>query len=219
MGHSDWGLWCCEVTTGETPLLSPWLLKGTGLLEVEVATLGFLSHLWAIQVQVPSHGLCWIVLQHKKHASEHCVRPAPLTRPGLSSLHVLGLSWNKIWEDLLPTTGAPPGHSHWGMLSSPWRCLLVGDMSQGGWPQLPCAGVSLCEYSPCNTLELSEGPWWEQTHLSWYGWLSDKSYHNPFNNILLSLWEEIALSSSLPSSERQTGYSSSSSTAADPSWS
>lgn len=45
MGHSDWVLWCCEVTTGETPLLSPWLLKGTGLLEVEVATLGFLSHL------------------------------------------------------------------------------------------------------------------------------------------------------------------------------
>lgn len=36
--------------------------------------------------------------------------------------------------------------------------------------------------------------------------LSDESYHNPFNDIFV-LWEEVALSSPLPRSERQAGYS------------
>lgn len=36
--------------------------------------------------------------------------------------------------------------------------------------------------------------------------LSGESYHNPFNDIFV-LWEEIPLSSLLPRSERQAGYS------------
>lgn len=45
--------------------------------------------------------------------------------------------------------------------------------------------------------------------------LSGESYHNPFNDIFV-LWEEVALSSPLPRSERQAGYSWSSSTISDP---
>lgn len=150
----------------------------------------------------------------RKHTSKGCRRLAPLTCPWAQQNAHPGLVPH--WSTGGSATWAPAGHGHWDAGGA--------EVKEPGHSQIVFKLASV--NAPCYALQLSEGLWWEQSltviFLSVTSVLSDENGHNLFfNNILFFLWEEIALSSSLSSSKRQAqfSWSSSLSTASDPSWS
>lgn len=148
VADTDQELWCYELTPGEVPLLTSWLISGTGLLEEEVTTLSSLSH-WCLAscpIAGPIMGL-------------GLGNPNPAVWGSISAKAVEG--WHHL--SLGPTecmSWAYPGCRMEIFVLLPVQELLLakdsgtqsmemaGGTRQGSSPHPHYIGVSLCEYSP-----------------------------------------------------------------------